>query len=503
MTDVSLFIVPPASPHTVAAAVPYLAGHLKAHGHSVRIVDLNAELVRDGAPRSAMRCLTSTIRGEDDIAKVAQAERLLRELSETALGNPDHNADASWADLARRAAAIPRHAIELMVEGVARQLDDFPGLIGISCLSQDQLAVALRVARDVKGIDPTATVIVGGPMLTTCSKYFPDEPPFDAFDYIVANNGATAFEELLRSLEQTGSSSGDDVVHSGRSAVSVAVKSIGLPIGRPAPPLFPPELLAGLLIPRPVLPVFSAQGCSYGECNFCSSQRSVTPYRPTLLRWMVDEMDRLHMESGASDFDIVDNNFDPRRMGAFVRALGEGERQYRWKATARFYEEFDASFLASAVEAGCGLLCLGLESYDDEALEAMQKGYTTDTIDRVLDAAHHAGLPIHLYAIIGHPSETEQGRRATLAYLRDQQERFASAYLQVYDANLSSGVFVSSIAEALSPLAASVTALTDELSSYFPAFDLHADDGGVLVRRRGYPRCEELFFLTLADSPCR
>ena len=56
---------------------------------------------------------------------------------------------------------------------------------------------------------------------------------------------------------------------------------------------------------------------------------------------------------------------------ALARALREDGRSYRWKATARFYDEFDEPFLAEAVEAGCGLLCLGLESYDDDAVNVV------------------------------------------------------------------------------------------------------------------------------------
>jgi len=500
MTAVSLFTVPPASPHAITSAVPYLAGHLRAHGHQVRIVDLNVEFARLFAPPSVLSRLTGPIVCADDIAELAHAEQELKWRGELALGNPAPTIDASWADVARRAATVPTQAVEALVASIVREQADHPGLIGMSCLAQDQLAVALQLARRVKVIDPAAVIIVGGPMLTTSSRYFLDTPPLDAFDYIVANNGAMAFAELLRSLEQPGAVVSKDIVSADRSEVHVQVKSIGLPMGRPEQPMFPRELIAGVLAPRPVVPVFSAQGCSYGQCNFCSSQRSVTPYRPTRMRWIVAEMDRLHVEHGVSDFDIVDNNFDPRRMASLVAALLERERRYRWKATARFYEEFDAAFLKRAVAAGCGLLCLGLESYDDKALAAMQKGYTTATVDKVLAAAHEVGLPIHLYAIVGHPSETENGRRSTLAYLRDQQRLYASAYLQVFDANLSAGVFVSEGSEYPAALVGSVDALLRELAGNLPACELHADEGGVLVRPPGYPRCEELFFLALADA---
>jgi len=503
MTEINLFTVPPASLHTIAAALPYLAGHLMARGHHVRIVDLNVELARSCAPSGAISRLMGQIIDADDVAGLALAEQELNAWQEVAFGDPAPSIDASWADVARRAEVIPAQVIEHLAATMIRENAIHEGLIGVSCLGQDQLAVALRMARRVKAIDPAAVVIAGGPMLTTASRCFPDAPPLDAFDYIIANNGATAFEALLDTIGHPEVSVPNDIVSVDRSEVQVRLKSIGLPMGRPEPPMFPPALIAGVLSPRPVLPVFSAQGCSYGECNFCSSQRAVTPYRPTMMRWIVAEMDRLHTEHGVSDFDIVDNNFDPRRIGALVAALGDGRRRYRWKATARFYEEFDVPFLRSAVDAGCGLLCLGLESYDDDSLAAMQKGYTTATIDRVLKAAHAVDLPVHLYAIVGHPSETLHGRRATLDFLRDEQHLYTSAYLQVYDANLSAGVFVSTAQGDHDTMAGSVANLLGELTNDMPELQMHADHGGVLVRRPGHPRCEELLFLALNDASRR
>ena len=499
MRRVNLFVVPPASPHTVAAAVPYLAGHLIAHGHEVRVADLNAELARAVVEASVIRRLSEPIADARDIPGIAAAERQVEQDFDLAMGYPDSKADATWADVAARAASVPSNAIDLLRDAVFRHLDDLPGMLGFSCLSQDQLAIALRLAREAKRRLPDQVVIVGGPMLTTACRFFPDDPPLEAFDYIVANNGAMAFEGLMTALASGVPYESDDIVHGGRVSIPLTLKRIGLPIARPAPPVFPAEVLTGLLTPRPVLPVYSAQGCSYGKCNFCSSQRSVTPYRPSSMTWIVAEMDRLHAETGTTDFDIVDNNFDPHRIRALARALREGGRSYRWKATARFYDEFDEPFLAEAVEAGCGLLCLGLESYNDDALAGMEKGYTTATIDRVLDAARNVGLPIHLYAIVGHPSETAQSRHATITYLKDRQDSFASVYLQVYDANLSFGVFVSESAADRSTLRSSVTSLASELADHFPDFGLHEDDGGVLVRRLGYPRSEELFFVALTD----
>ena len=500
MANVSLFVLPPASPHAPSAAVPYLAGHLAAEGHRVRAFDLNAQVVRQCASDEIFERLTSPIRTSEDVLLMTLAERSLARLCESALGQMDRSVATSWADIERRASAITPTIVGQMVETVSREFVRSQGIIGLSCIDQDQLAVALTVARETKKGTPDAVVIVGGPILTTCMRYFVDEAPFDAFDYMVVNDGARTFERLLRALESGEPPPSDHVAFLSRPRVPVALKSIGIASGSPAPPLFSAPILAGVLAPRPVLPVFSAQGCSYGECNFCSSQRAVTPYRPAPMRWIVGEMDRLNATTGATDFDIVDNNFDPRRIRALANALGDGERAYRWKATARFYEEFTAEFFERAVRAGCGLLCLGLESYDDGALAAMKKGYTTATVDRVLGAARSAGLPIHLYAIVGHPSESGKSRIATLEYLRDQQESFASVYLQTYDANLSSGVFVSSSAGG-APLGPA-PGLAGELLGYFPDFDIYPDEGGVLIRRRGYPRCEELFFLALGDAGC-
>src|SRR5579875_2252139 len=125
MGRVNLFVVPPASPHTVAAAVPYLVGHLVAHDHEVHVANLNSELARAYVETSVVQRLSEPIVDARDIPAIAAAERQVEQDFDLAMGSPDADPDATWADVTARAARVPWKTIDVLKEAVFRRLDDF------------------------------------------------------------------------------------------------------------------------------------------------------------------------------------------------------------------------------------------------------------------------------------------------------------------------------------------------------------------------------------------
>jgi hypothetical protein len=208
-------------------------------------------------------------------------------------------------------------------------------------------------------------------------------------------------------------------------------------------------------------------------------------------------MRRYGDELSVRDFDIIDNNFDVDKIRTIAEALGDDA--FRWKATSRIYREMTVDVLRDARHSGCRLLALGLEAADDGLLRTMKKGFRVETASRVLQNAATARLPVHLYAILGHPGETIAARKTTIQFLRDHRAAYVSAFLQFYDANLSSGVFVSGQRRST---VEHTDIAQDDLFGLIEdgGFATWWSESGVLLRPRGWPINDELFLLALSAT---
>jgi len=70
--------------------------------------------------------------------------------------------------------------------------------------------------------------------------------------------------------------------------------------------------------------------------------------------------------------------------------------------------------LEKMARAGCTDLTYGLESFSNEVLDVMQKGYTEDVAVETLRLTHEAGMTTGINMICGFPGETEEAFQDTL-----------------------------------------------------------------------------------------
>lgn len=84
------------------------------------------------------------------------------------------------------------------------------------------------------------------------------------------------------------------------------------------------------------------------------------------------------------------------------------KRNFRisWSTTSRV-DTLNQSLLDKMKRAGCILLGLGIESYDQNVLNNAHKGLTIDQIDRAILMTRHAGLKTMGHFVFGLPGDTE------------------------------------------------------------------------------------------------
>ena len=66
------------------------------------------------------------------------------------------------------------------------------------------------------------------------------------------------------------------------------------------------------------------------------------------------------------------------------------------------------------------MLKLGLESADQDVLDAMQKGHDVETSRLALATLKRAGISTYVYLLFGTPQETEASARATLEFVAQE-----------------------------------------------------------------------------------
>jgi radical SAM superfamily enzyme YgiQ (UPF0313 family) len=78
----------------------------------------------------------------------------------------------------------------------------------------------------------------------------------------------------------------------------------------------------------------------------------------------------------------------------------------------------DDELLRLLYAAGCRSVQYGAESGDDTVLAQVHKGITTAQIETAVLAAHRAGLGVACSFVIGHPFDTRETVRKTIAFAR-------------------------------------------------------------------------------------
>lgn len=392
--------------------------------------------------------------------------------------------------------AMPGSLLERFLQdyvGFTLRLDAYH-VIGFSATNAFQLGAAFFIGRMLKDAGIPAHLIVGGHAVAVAGReVFEDDALAGAIDSVVIDGGADVFATICNDVAGRAARR---FYSSADAAAPIAAKGL-FPTDTPYRVILQQDINDLYLSPNQLFSIYSALGCSYGQCTFCGSNRIMAPYVPRTISVLVDEMEQLQANYGISHFDICDNNFDPVRAAEFCDEVERRDRHFYWQCTSRVYTTLTVPLLQRMHRNGCVLMNIGLESASDRILKIMRKGYTARHVEELLANTEEAGMPVHLYCICSFPSETVEESETTLGFLRRHLHRCHSVYFQNYEAQLASKVFageLGTVTEGYDSTRMIELLLSDpELSGDYVA-------NGNLVRKRGYPFIEGHNFLYLAHD---
>ena len=344
-------------------------------------------------------------------------------------GNVDPHHRVAVADL-----ILVQSSVAATVERLVRDLA--PDVVGLSVMTF-QRRTAIRIARLVHALRPSARIVVGG--------YDPSLAPeayeaCDDVDFIVRGEGELPLRDLLRALENGGGfgAIGGVSYRGALGGESGWVRNPARPVLRLADnPLRLPDRSARVLggytmLGRQVDVVETSRGCTY-DCSFCSiiemRGRNFHPY--PIERVLADIADA--RGRGARAIFLVDDNItlDIRRFETLCRAIidaGFDDVDYIVQGMTAPIAEHGATLAPLMRRAGFRYVFLGIENVLDEDLSFLraraknarrEKGRTIGNASiEAIGHLHRHGMFVVGGLIVGSPNDTPASIEANLAFAR-------------------------------------------------------------------------------------
>jgi radical SAM superfamily enzyme YgiQ (UPF0313 family) len=323
-------------------------------------------------------------------------------------------------------AQVHDHSFEEAVEEIVKRESD---LLGITCWTSNfQRVMHLCDALKKRTRTP---IVLGGPHVTMHAQECIDDA---SVDYIVQGEGEVTIVELLGALNRGAQGNlqgelekvaGIGFKHDGRGVLNVKRQQIQdldtIPF--PAWDLVPIHKYRPAPMSYRTLPsvsVLCSRGCPF-SCTFCDSIAIWTrKYRLRSVDNVLQEIWWLYENYGATDINFWDDLWGVNKKWAleFCRRLkAEGPPGVTWNCECRV-DTVNPEMLRAMKDAGCWSIFYGLESMDQDCLDAINKNSSVQKIHDAIRWTKEVGIEVYTNFIVGLPNETPEKARAMLKEIK-------------------------------------------------------------------------------------
>ncbi|MFA6636984.1 MAG: radical SAM protein [Candidatus Omnitrophota bacterium] len=314
----------------------------------------------------------------------------------------------------------------LSYDQISERVKEFsPDIVGIT-FPTPAFKHVVKIAEDIKNIDGSIKIVVGGahptafPLETTSIPYI---------DFTVFGEGEITFTELVTAISE-----GDDhydgipgiaYKQGGKVIVNEERELIedidGIPF--PARDLF--DLSSYYAAPTKKVSNFSStsiissRGCPY-DCIHCISKliwKKRVRYRS--MESIIGEIKHCIDTYGIREFNFYDDTFtiSRQRVMEFCDRICAEDLQIAWICFGRV-NSIDMEMANAMKKAGCRKVSFGLESGAQEILDIMRKQSTLEMARKAVRAVNAAGMRVHASFMIGNIGETPETIRKTIDFAK-------------------------------------------------------------------------------------
>ena len=411
-----LCICPPYPMVTPPAGIAGLLGYLKAHG----IGDFGFLDLRLGTPACHEATYSATgVFGESFVMDVPDLPPVLQLLAAT---DERRRYELTIDDLIERYClerGISPNYLASYVNGLNRYYEaafapyaniDF---FGFSVWTSNLLPTLLA-AHHLKRRRHPPFIVAGGPQLTESPASAELALRSGLFDVVAQGEG----EETLRLLYTAFCENGRKPVQGGTVA-SRLLKMDALPV-----PSFDEMAIDEYQIDDDrTLPFQLSRGCT-DKCTFCSEWVFWERFRPGAPIDTAAGIELLRSRYGATYIAFTDSllNGSSRRLEAFAEELLRHDTKIRWGGFMR--ADMQESLACLVHRAGCREVFVGVESFDDDTLAAMNKRRTEADNMHALRAFLRAGIFVVAGLIPGFPGDSRSAFLHSVGQIRVLQSEF-------------------------------------------------------------------------------
>lgn len=308
------------------------------------------------------------------------------------------------------------------------------GVVGISCIGQEQLPFTLLISKYIKQYIGKS-VVVGGTIFSRLidKGEMPGHWVESYFDCIVLNEGEIPLQRICESLDDGNiidfsiipgvayfSKSNQELITTNHPP---PLKSNNIPV-----PNFDGMPLYKYLSSEVTLPILASRGCYWGKCEFCHHGMVYQDgYSALTVQTLLSNINKLYEKYHVTNFAFNDEAIPPK----ILRGIGKvfpSSKLSGWAFTGliKFEKFFIKSDWANAHDVGFKSLYVGFESASEKLLRSMKKFTPITEITRNLEEASAAGIWVHCFFFFGFPGETDEDAMETIKYIFDHTDIIGS-----------------------------------------------------------------------------
>lgn len=170
----------------------------------------------------------------------------------------------------------------------------------------------------------------------------------------------------------------------------------------------------------PEVTVITGRGCPF-RCTFCDWPQNFTGhnFRSRSVKNIVDEFEWIKTNLPyVKDIMIEDDTFtlDKNRVKAVCQEIIDRKLNTTWTVNARC--DVDLETLKIMKQAGCRLVCVGVESATQEILNNIKKGTQVQKIEQFFSDTKEAGVLVHACFMMGNRGETKESIAKTVEFAK-------------------------------------------------------------------------------------
>ncbi len=286
-------------------------------------------------------------------------------------------------------------------------------LIGISTITSTApraYAIADRVRE--MGIP----VIMGGPHVT----WLTDEA-LEHADYVIRGEGEHALMEFAEAFESDGNFSGVSNLsyqRDGKYVHNMLQPYINDLDKLPFPDLSLMKDYDHRVAGQRIIPIQTSRGCPF-DCSFCS----VTGMFGKKYRFRSTDniMAELRQYNDSKNFIFFyDDNFaaNPKRTKELLRAMINEKFKFKWSTQVRVDVAKDPELIRLMKKAGCHTLFVGLESVNQQSLDAMKKHQTVEDTRSAIKILRKHNIHVHGMFVYGFDQDDWKTVKKTVRFAR-------------------------------------------------------------------------------------